>query len=233
MATRTVPRTYVPRLFVPGTRVLLLSEARKMPCPSWSLPARRACPFSLHTPGAICAACYADSGNYRRYPNVKRAQLVRYDWARDCMRTAEGRELFVGTLSAGILACRNEFFRVHDSGDLFSPIYTRCWGDIARRVPSVRLWIPTRSHRALLTDSPMANYWREAFAHLNGASNVVCRPSADDFNDPAPMVPGFAAGSTAVDEAPTCLAHTRRHRCGSCRRCWTDPRRAIAYRRHR
>jgi len=234
MATRNVPRrTYVPRLFVPGTRVLLLSEARKMPCPSWSLPARRSCPFTVHVPGAICEWCYADSGNYRRYPAVKAAQLVRYDWARQCMRTADGRELFIATMAPAILACHTPYFRVHDSGDLFSPIYTRCWGDIARRVPEVRLWIPTRSHRALLAESPMADYWREAFDWLNSAPNVVCRPSADSFNDPAPSVAGFAAGSTAVDDAPTCLAHTRGHRCGSCRRCWTHRQWSPAYLRHR
>ena len=32
-------RHYIPRRDVPGTTTLLLTEARKMPCASWSLPA--------------------------------------------------------------------------------------------------------------------------------------------------------------------------------------------------
>src|SRR5262245_20095387 len=75
-----MPRQYIPRIYVPGTTTLLLTEARKMPCPSWSLPARVSCPFSLSGPGAICASCYADKGSYTQYPGVKRAQNIRYEW---------------------------------------------------------------------------------------------------------------------------------------------------------
>ena len=53
-------RHYIPRAYVPGTTTLLLTEARKMPCASWSLPAREACPFALNGQGAICGDCYAD-----------------------------------------------------------------------------------------------------------------------------------------------------------------------------
>ena len=41
---------------VPGTTVRLLTKTTKMPGPSWSMPAHRACPRAN---GAICDSCYA------------------------------------------------------------------------------------------------------------------------------------------------------------------------------
>ncbi len=36
------------------------------------------------------------------------------------------------------------FFRLHDSGDLFSPEYTNAWFHAAKMMPNVYIWIPTR-----------------------------------------------------------------------------------------
>src|SRR4051812_39251674 len=225
-------RQRIPRIYVPGTTTLLLTEARKMPCPSWSLPARVSCPFSTKGPDAICGSCYADKGSYTMYPNVKRAQLTRYQWVRECMRTSEGRAEFVRVMTAAIARTGLPYFRVHDSGDLFSPVYTRVWGDIVRALPQVKFWFPTRAHRALLNvGSAMADIWREALAYLTSAPNAVVRPSADDFGDPAPVVPGFAAGSTAAVGGYSCPASSQGNACRDCRACW-DPTLPISYRKH-
>lgn len=37
------------------------------------------------------------------------------------------------------------FFRLHDSGDLFSPKYIQAWTVAARTMPKVYIWIPTRT----------------------------------------------------------------------------------------
>jgi len=228
MATATVSRR--PK-FVPNTATLLLTSTSKMPSKSWSLPARKTCPFSVHTPGAICEFCYADKGLYTTYPNVKKAQHTRFAWARECMRTVEGRDLFVSTMVSAIRGM--PYFRVHDSGDMFSPIYARCWADICRQLPDTKFWIPTRSHRALLNvGSAMADIWAEALNALSILPNVTLRPSADNFGDPAPIVPGFAAGSTACDEGFTCPAPLQNNACGDCRMCWDAPTVPISYRKH-
>lgn len=226
-------RVSVPRVYVPGTRTMLLTEARKMPCPSWSLPARVTCPFSLHTPGAICEFCYADKGSYTRYPNVKRAQFVRLEWAKKCMRTAEGREEFKSVMTDAITRTGLSYFRVHDSGDLFNPVYTRTWGEIVRALPNIVFWFPTRAHRALLNiGSAMADIWREALDFLTSAKNAVVRPSADNFGDPAPVVAGFSAGSTASVEGYSCPASKQGNACLDCRMCWDAPATPISYRKH-
>lgn len=228
-------RHYVPAVFVPGTRVRLLTEARKMPCVSWSLPARESCPHSVHTPGAICESCYADKGNYTRYKNVKRAQRARYEWAKACMRTAEGRAAFIAHMVATIRRIRSlRYFRVHDSGDFFNPVYVRCWTEIVRQLRRVRFWFPTRAHRAFTFNAgtAMAEIWSEALLELAALRNATVRPSADNFEDPAPMVPGLAAGSTACEAGFTCPAPQQGNYCRSCRACWDRPRVAVSYHRH-
>src|SRR5690349_4317212 len=80
-----------PYALVPGTTVRLLSQTTKMPGPSWSLPAHRACPRAN---GNICDSCYASKGCYR-YESTRNAQDVRFKWTVERMRTAEGRMAWV------------------------------------------------------------------------------------------------------------------------------------------
>lgn len=234
MAHSTV-RHYAPRVYVPGTKTLLLTEARKMPCNSWSLPAGKACPFAFYAEGAICSDCYAQKGSYRCYPNVARAQDIRFEWTRECMRTEDGRNEFVRYMTAAIRATNLEYFRVHDSGDLFSPAYTWCWVRIARTLPDVKFWIPTRSWRPLtmtkISPSVKAE-WEFALLALSAEPNVTLRPSALFFNAPAPRVPGLAAGSTAALEGFTCPASRQNNMCGDCRACWIDRDTPISYHAH-
>lgn len=235
MATQTV-RHYPPRVFVPGTSVLLLTEARKMPCNSWSLPALEACPWKVTDgEGAICGDCYANKGSYTQYPAVKRAQRARFDWTRESLKTEAGTDAFVGLMVATIRSTRNEYFRVHDSGDLFSPDYVRAWVRICRALPEVRFWFPTRSWRPLLNmrlPAESRDRWALALCELAGLANVTVRPSALFFNAPAPRVPGLHAGSTATDAGFNCPAPLQGNACGDCRACWLDRDTPISYHRH-
>lgn len=227
-------RIPVPRIYVPGTHVALLSEARKMPCLSWSLPAHASCPFAIGTDADhICGHCYAAKGRYR-LGNVANAQRARYDWARQCMKTEQGRQDFEDFMVAAISRSSSRYFRVHDSGDLFSPWYAIVWGRIVRRLKRVLFWIPTRSWRALkATGTWMADYWRQALDFLASARNAIVRPSAERFDEPPPVVAGLAAGSSASRTGYTCPAHKHHNHCPDhCRRCWTQASAAVVYRRH-
>src|SRR5215467_11443010 len=95
---------------VPGTSVRLLTQTTKMPGPSWSLPAHKACPRAA---GTICDSCYASKGCYR-YNTTQNAQAARFAWTVQCMRTPEGRASWVATMTAAIRAAGCEYFRVHD-----------------------------------------------------------------------------------------------------------------------
>lgn len=235
-------RHYIPRRYVPGTTTLLLTEARKMPCASWSLPAREACPYMVTGAGTICGdpgkhtGCYADKGSYTQYPGVKRAQRARFAWVRECLKTDEGTDAFVRTMVDVIRLTRNPYFRVHDSGDLFSPAYVWAWVRIVQALPEVRFWFPTRSWRPLVMSrmSPAVKMsWQLALMALAAEPNVTVRPSALFFNAPAPRIPGLQAGSTAADDGSfTCPASLQNNECRDCRACWDQPDVAISYRAH-
>jgi hypothetical protein len=83
---------------VPGTSVRLLTQTSKMPGPSWSLPAHEACPRAN---GTICDSCYASKGCYR-YNTTQNAQKTRFKWTVESMRTAAGREQWVGYMVEAI-----------------------------------------------------------------------------------------------------------------------------------
>src|SRR3954447_20410402 len=108
---------------VPGTTVRLLTQTTKMPGPSWSLPAHRACPRAN---GTICDSCYASKGCYR-YSSTQNAQNARFAWTVEAMRTTAGRAQWVADMVAGILQSGCSYFRVHDSGDMFNVAYAECW----------------------------------------------------------------------------------------------------------
>lgn len=236
---------YIPSAYVPGTTTLLLTDTAKMPSASWSLPARKACPFAFYGEGTICGDCYATKGSYTQYPNVNKAQETRFAWVRECLKTDEGTDSFVKTMVETIRRAvdgenrkhpgAGRYFRVHDAGDLFSPAYTWAWVRIVQALPDIKFWFPTRSWRPLTMTkiSPDVKIaWELALMALNAEANVTVRPSALFFNAPAPKIPGFASGSTATAEGYSCPASRQDNECRECRKCWDAPEVAISYRAH-
>lgn len=239
-------RHYIPSAYVPGTSTLLLTDTGKMPCASWSLPAGESCPWALYGEGAICDSCYANKGSYTQYPTVKIAQRARFEWVRECLKTPEGTDTFVSTMVRTIRKAvdgeqrkypgTGRYFRVHDSGDLFSPAYTWAWVRIVQALPDIRFWFPTRSWRPMRMQklTPATRMaWELALTALASEPNVTVRPSALFFNAPAPSIPGLAAGTTASDDGSfTCPASRQNNECRDCRACWDKPDLAISYRAH-
>lgn len=222
---------------VPNTSVSLLSAPSKMPGYSWSLPAYQSCPRAH---GTICDTCYAGKGFYRM-PSVVNAQSARFTWTRESMRSASGRIAWVNTLYRAIYQTRElgeVYFRVHDSGDMFSPSYAACWVELCVRLPKVKFWIPTRAwqqprrdnllHVMSESDGVMAQ-----LVTMASLPNVTVRPSALNFGDVAPKVAGLHAGTTADSQtARQCPAHLQDNQCGKCRICWNGKGTEVSYTRH-
>ena len=215
------PRTKTPCVSLPG----LLTNTSKMPCPSWGLPAGRACPGAKYGPGTICEQCYAAKGNYG-VPMVQWALAERFRWTLALMKSPEGQDLFVAYMSQAIDSIGSPYFRVHDSGDLFSPAYIRCWTRIARKLSHIRFWFPTRSYRIpnLLP----------AIQELAALPNVSVRPSALMLDAAAPVIEGLSAGSGATYAAAdaTCPAYRQDGKCLDCRSCWDRPTVPVLYPLH-
>src|SRR3954466_6821133 len=93
---------------VPNSSVRLLTQTSKMPGPSWSLPAHKACPRAN---GTICDSCYASKGCYR-YSAVRHAQNARFEWTVESMRATAGREQWIAHMVDGIRQSGCTYFRV-------------------------------------------------------------------------------------------------------------------------
>lgn len=187
--------------------------------------------------GTICGNCYAGKGAYAWAP-VKRAQDARFKFAVAASTDATVGDQFVTLMVEAIeaSALRQEkrfyrqvatgqremgtfraVFRVHDSGDLFSPQYAALWVRICEALPTVAFWFPTRQWR-MVKNVPMMM----ALQTLAALDNVAVRPSALRFDDAAPIVLGLSAGTTATATAGfTCPAPKNDGMCGDCRQCWT------------
>ena len=217
---------------VPGTTVSLLTQTSKMPGPSWSIPAHRACPRAN---GTICDSCYASKGCYQ-YSSTRHAEDVRFRWTFESLRTADGQLAWIDTMVAGIQETGCEYFRVHDSGDMFSVRYAEAWLEVCIRLPQVKFWIPTRAWQQPSGPLPVFDPLLQVLRKLAKLPNVTIRPSALNFGDHAPIVSGLHAGSTAsmpdVFRAYQCPAYAQGGNCGECRACWDRKDLPVSYCRH-
>lgn len=178
-----------------------LSTPSKMPCYSWSLPAVTTCPgakVSMKRAGknAVCHECYATAGFYNM-PNTEKAQLARFGWIIETLAHDNGAE-FVSTMvdmiRESVRAAKVPLFRGHDSGDFFAVAYVRAWIKIAQALPNVRFWFPTRSW--------IIQSMLPALQEFGNLPNVSLRPSALALDEPAPVISGFAAGTTVARSLP-------------------------------
>jgi hypothetical protein len=232
----------------------LLTHTSKMLCESWSLPAVESCPGVMVGKNAICGTsrkkmnCYARGGMYL-WDSTIHAQWARYIWTLAAMETRTGRDAWVAVMTGAIAEATRtpdawglRRFRIHDSGDVFSPEYGFSLARVIRSLyfpdggPTVLFWTPTRSYRLGHKDPAMLAALR---AMQQPNSNV--RPSALFIDTSVPTVPGLAAGSTVLSTVPTlpqtyrCPALAGDGTCGECKGrfiCWTQPGVAVGYPLH-
>jgi hypothetical protein len=217
---------------VPNTAVRLLTRTSKMPGPSWSLPAHEACPRAN---GTICDGCYASKGCYQ-YPSTRNAQAVRFAWTVESMRTAAGRQQWIEHMLCAIRQSQCQYFRVHDSGDMFNVAYAESWLAVCARLPDVKFWIPTRAWQQPAGSLPLFDPLLNTLRQLAQLINVTVRPSALNFGEHAPVIPGLHAGTTAampdVLRARQCPAYEQGGTCGDCRACWDVKDTPVSYCKH-
>jgi len=200
-----------------------LTQTTKMPCQSYSLPTI-ACitGFKMREiAGSICADCYAEKGNYRKYANgiepAQHARLVSIDdplWV-DAMVVSIGTDTY---------------FRWHDSGDIQSIEHLEKIAAVARRTPNCQHWLPTREYGIV-----------SAFtAQYDIPPNLIIRLSGM-FTDkpvivPASLrnIPGIAVSNVHSTKpiGTGCNAPKQHGECRSCRACWSRKVAAVSYSVH-
>ena len=201
-----------------------LSQTSKMPGKSWSLPAWETCPGARNedgTPVDACTRCYALTGAYTWPTTIKAREHNLKDWKRSG---------WVADLVAAINRQRVPYFRWFDSGDCYSPMLARKIGEVCKATPSVKHWIPSRSHKVPAI--------RAELDRVGRLPNVVVRWSSDSTSAGRLR---FGRNSTILqtseDFKPAkgyslCRAGERGGECQSCRACWSKEIKTVAYVAH-
>ena len=217
---------------IPGTKYSLLSKPSKMPGHSFDLPALSSCPSAC---GTICDGCYALRGNYR-WPAVKLSQQARFKWTVETLK--KDPVLWAAIVTYAIKESNDVYFRIHSSGDFFSPLYTKMWFLIAKELPNVKFWAPTKSWLKVTKELlPVVNsntkllYW---LRQLNSLPNVTIRPSAINVGDSPPLVKNLAGGSSVSCDSDifNCPSKNQNNQCLDCRFCWDNKNEKVNYKWH-
>ena len=156
--------------------------------------------------GSVCSKCYAFNGNYR-YPAVKKAHKARLE-ALKHPQWIEAMTLLIGHYTNKA----DPYFRVHDSGDIQSPEHLLQWVQIARNLPWVKFWMPSKEIK----------WVKQAYKSISDfPENLVVRLSAPMIGQSAPKsIQAFPTSTVAANAGFECEAYKRGNQCGSCRACW-------------
>ena len=207
-----MPSTYT-RTKVNGTS--LFTTNSKTGCPSWAI-SQRSCVGAKGC--GVCKKCYGNKGRFG-FSGVQNAMNNRLEWFNNTPRSE-----VIRTIVAEIRHFGSEYFRAHVTGDFQNARSIRIWIDIAKALPEVKFWFPTKAYRV--------KRLLKALRDLNALPNVAVRPSGADFDVKAPKVDGLSAGATAYRHGGV----PRGHRdcpgeCEGCRLCWKKTGK-VAYHYH-
>lgn len=189
-----------------------LSVPSKMPCFGYSTPAAHCIVGGRISkdPNSTCWSCYAKKGRYT-FARTIAAMEKRFQSLKDIKLWEETMTELIGRKE------KSQWFRWHDSGDLQSVEHLNAIVNIAKNLPHIEFWIPTREYRVVRD-------WRKE----NGKfpKNLIVRLSAH-FRGKAPKaryLEDLPTSTVGWEESPhECPAQHQGNQCGDCRACW-DPK---------
>lgn len=196
--------------------MIKLSKPSKMPGYSFALPAKECKTGSKlrEIEGSVCSKCYARKGFY----TWSKAETLRYN----NLAQIDNPD-FVPVLIGLILNATQKlpFFRWHDSGDLQNLKHFEKIIEIAKALPSVNFWLPTKE-KGIITR------YRGRIP-----DNLCIRLSGAMIDGEAP---NYANTSTVhKNNAPIgfeCKAPLNDGKCGECRACWDKAIKNVSYKQH-
>ena len=192
-----------------------------MPGKSWGINADRCITGGklAKVAGTICSECYAQKGNYTRYPAVKRAQDARLD--------AFGEDPILWVHAMVKLDGTESYFRWFDSGDLQTVDMLDYIVMVCERTPNTKHWLATREFAMV-----------QEFLRRGGVfpPNLVVRLSAMKYDQPIrnTTTPWSSMAHKSEDKAQghVCPAPSQNGACGECRACWDTSTPLISYKAH-
>ena len=198
-----------------------LSEPMKMPCFSYSIPAIY-CKTGMKlrkVKDTICSKCYAMKFRYL-FGNVKNAMQRRFDSLKKSNWT-KAMTIAIGAKE------KSGVFRWHDSGDIQSLGHLEAIAAIAKALPSIVFWLPTREYSIAVA------YFNK---HKAWPPNLVVRLSALTINGNPPTAIAKRIGcvTSGVSKQGTfdCPSSEQGGKCLDCRACWNKQIENINYKLH-
>lgn len=197
-----------------------LSAPSKMPCFSFSIPAKRCITGQKlrNVKGSICSKCYALKGRYV-FPNVQDALETRFQGMSD-PQWIEKMVAMIGKRE------KSGFFRWHDSGDLQSVAHLAAIVEIAKRLPNIRFWLPTREF----------SFVSEYMASNTIPDNLIIRLSALMFDGKPPVAIakrlGLVTSGASTGNDFSCPSSKQGGKCLDCRACWNKSVSNVNYKQH-
>jgi hypothetical protein len=194
-----------------------LSLTTKMPCPSWGISATRCRVGSLlaTVKGSTCEpeTCYAKNGTYR-FSNVQRKLEERY--------RGIFHELWTPSMMFLVRYYCDQYMRLFDSGDVQGRNHMLNICTVARNVPDVTFWMPSRE--SAVVQACEGEIPKNLTVRLSGA--MVDGPPPSSWPTTSTTI------SSQEEGEGVCPAPENEGACGDCRSCWDGSIPNVAYRIH-
>ena len=208
-------------LSIPALEALVgsLGSPSKMPGFSYGLSAHDCIVGSLlrKVAGSTCSKCYALKGQYS-FPVVRKAHAFRLASLSKPYWTAAITELIRRR------TVKVPWFRLHDSGDIQSLDHLEKIVLVAKNLPKVKFWLPSRE-RAIVKE------WLEK--HPEGfPTNLCVRMSAPLIGRAPEKIAGTVGSSVDNPAAFQCKAPAQGNKCLKCRACWSNKVPEVSYHKH-
>ena len=126
-------------LLTQNTKMKKTSKENNAKIFNFSIPAYKTesgkvtCPFAKE----CIKYCYAQKGNYTRFPIVKQLMEKKYETTK--------KDNFILLMNEEIEKKKATHIRIHDSGDFYSVKYLQKWIDIATQNPDIIFYAYTKS----------------------------------------------------------------------------------------
>lgn len=209
-----------------------LSKPSKMPCFSYSIPAKHCLVGQRmrNVKNSICSKCYALKGFYNMPSTVKAMEkrflsLQNPYWDKAMTFLIGAKE-------------KSGFFRWHDSGDLQSLEHLEDIVQIAKNLPEIKFWLPTREYR--IVREYQKKHWPKSYmgslvARKGFPLNLCVRLSGLMLDGLPPETRHNRHNlptSGAVAQNWDCPASKQGNKCLDCRLCWNPYHDHVDYKLH-
>lgn len=211
-----------------GKRVGGLSKPSKMPGFAYGLPARECILGKIlrKKKGSVCFSCYAFKGMYV-FPAVQAAQYRRLKILQEDMHAWMRAMISLLDRKLASKSRADRVFRWHDSGDLQSVEHLSAIVQIAKMLPRIRFWLPTREREMV---KEYLSVHPEGFP-----KNLTVRISVAMIGQsfaPALAVNGTVASTVGAGNGFHCPARSQGNECRDCRACWSRSVPVVDYAKH-